>query len=176
MTLITGLLYPVFVFGIAKIFFPYKSGGSFIEINGNKIGSELIAQKFDSSIYFHPRPSATDYLLMPSGASNLAPTSKKLQDISDSLKKVYTKINLLLDNTYIPSDAIFSSGSGIDPEISPENALLQVERISKSRDFNIEKKKKLYELVQNISKYQQFNMLGEPRINVLILNLELDKL
>jgi len=176
MSFITGLIYPVFIFGIGRIFFPYKSEGSFIEINDTKIGSKLIAQKFDSSIYFQSRPSAINYLPFPSGASNLAPTSKKLKNISDSLKKEFILKNYLSDINNIPPDAFFSSASGIDPDISPENALLQVERISKYRGFNFEKKEKLYELVRNIMNYPQFGILGEPGINVLILNLELDKL
>lgn len=176
MTILTGIMYPVFIIGIAKIVFPEKSSGSFIEVNGNIIGSELIAQKFDSSIYFHPRPSAIDYQPMPSGASNLGPTSNKLKNISDSLKKSFIEINLLPKNIDVPPDAIFSSGSGIDPHISPENAMLQVDRISKKRNFDEPKKKKLIELVKKLTEKPQFGFLGKSRINVLVLNLELDKL
>ncbi|MBI5404157.1 MAG: potassium-transporting ATPase subunit C [Ignavibacteriae bacterium] len=176
MTLITGLFYPFFIFGIAKIAFPNKSGGSFIEIGGVKISSELIAQKFDSSIYFQPRPSAISYLPMPSGGSNLAPTSLKLRNKSDSLKKAFIRRNLLSENTAIPPDAVFSSGSGIDPHISPENALLQAERIASARGFGLDKKNKLLELINILTEQKQFGLFGEPRINVLILNIELDKL
>lgn len=176
MTLITGLLYPFLIFGIAKIVFPYKSGGSFIEINGEKIGSELIAQKLDSSIYFQPRPSAISYLPMPSGGSNLAPTSLKLRDMSDTLKKAFLKRNLLKENALIPPDAVFNSGSGIDPHISPENALLQAERIALARGFALDRKNRLLELVNILTEQKQFGLFGEPRINVLILNIELDKL
>jgi potassium-transporting ATPase KdpC subunit len=176
MTLVTGLLYPLFIFGIAKIFFPNKSQGSLIEFNGNKIGSELIAQKFDSSIYFQPRPSAIDYQPVPSGASNLGPTSQKLKDISDSLRKAFIINNFLPENIFVPGDAIFSSGSGIDPHISPDNALMQIDRIVKARKFDENKRKKLAFLIQNLSENPQFGFLGESRINVLILNMELDKL
>jgi len=176
MTIVTGIIYPFFIFGIAKIFFPVKSNGSLIEVNQIIIGSELIAQKFDSSTYFQSRPSAIDYQPMPSGASNFGPTSRKLKDISDSLRKAYLKKNMLSENTKIPSDAIFSSGSGIDPHISPMNAFLQSGRISNERNYDTNKKKQLTELINRLTEKPQFGFLGEPRINVLKLNLELDKL
>ena len=176
MTFLTGIIYPVFIFVIAQITFPDKSNGGFIRINGNIIGSKLIAQKFDSSIYFQPRPSAIDYQPIPSGASNFGPTSQKLKDISDSLRKAYIKKNILPENTNVPSDAIFSSGSGIDPHISPENALLQVNRIILERKIDLNKKKQLLDLIDKYTEKPQFGFLGEPRINVLVLNLELDKL
>jgi K+-transporting ATPase ATPase C chain len=176
MTIVTGIVYPFFIFGIAKIFFPVKSNGSLIEVNQMIIGSELIAQKFDSSIYFQSRPSAIDYQPMPSGASNFGPTSRKLKDISDSLRKAYLKKNMLSENTKIPSDAIFSSGSGIDPHISPENAMLQIDRISKNRGFDDKRKNELKNLIDRLAEKPQFGFLGESRINVLFLNLELDKL
>lgn len=176
MTVLTGIVYPILIFGIGKIAFPEKSSGSFIVVNGKIIGSKLIAQSFDSSIYFQPRPSAIGYQPMPSAASNLGPTSQKLKEISDSLKKAYIKRNLLPDNTNVPPDAIFSSGSGIDPHISPINALLQSERISKERNFDSNKKKQLTELINKLTEKPQFGFLGESRINVLRLNIELDEL
>ena len=176
MTILTGLFYPVFIFLIAKITFPEKSAGSFLEINGNVVGSELIAQKFDSSIYFQPRPSAIDYQPMPSGASNLGPTSRQLKNISDSLRQAYIKKNILPENTNVPSDAIFSSGSGIDPHISLENAMLQINRISQARNFDSIKNQKLKEIIDKLTEPPQLGILGEKRINVLTLNLELDKL
>jgi potassium-transporting ATPase KdpC subunit len=176
MTLITGIVYPIFIFGIAKISFPGKSSGSFIERNGNIIGSELIAQKFDSSKYFQSRPSAIDFQPMPSGASNFGPTSQKLKEISDSLRKAFIKRNLLPENIKVPPDVIFSSGSGIDPHISPENAYLQIDRISVNRGFDSDKKKRLKTLIDRLIEYPQFGILGESRINVLLLNLMLDKL
>jgi potassium-transporting ATPase KdpC subunit len=176
MTLLTGIVYPIFIFGIAKIVFPGKSSGSFIELNGNIIGSELIAQKFESAVYFQSRPSAIDYQPMPSGASNFGPTSRKLKDISDSLKKSYIKKNNLPENINVPTDAVFTSGSGIDPHISPENAMLQIDRIANERGFNENKKKELKNLIKKLGENPQFGFLGESRINVLVLNLELDKL
>jgi potassium-transporting ATPase KdpC subunit len=176
MTVLTGIVYPIFIFGIGKIAFPEKSSGSFIEVNGNIIGSKLIAQKFDSSIYFQSRPSAIGYQPMPSGASNLGPTSNKLKENSDSLKNAFIIKNLLPENTNVPTDAVFSSGSGIDPHISPVNALLQSERISKERNFDANKKKQLTELINKLTEKPQFGFLGETRINVLFLNIQLDKL
>lgn len=176
MTLLTGLIYPLFIFGIAKIFFPNNSKGSLIELNGNKIGSELISQAFDNSIYFQPRPSAIGYQPMPSGASNLGPTSKRLRELSDSLRQAFIKKNFLPENTQVPPDAIFFSGSGIDPHISPENAFLQMDRIVKTRNFDSQKKEELMKLINNLIEKPQFGFLGEPRVNVLLLNMELDKL
>ena len=176
MTILTGVVYPVFVFGIAKVFFPQKSGGSLIEVNGNIVGSELIAQKFDSSIYFQPRPSAVDFSPVPSGGSNLGPTSLKLKTVSDSLKKSYINNNHLNENANVPVDAIFSSASGLDPHISPENALLQVDRICSARGFDSIRKSKLLDLINSLTENPQFEVLGEQRLNVLKLNIELDKL
>ncbi len=176
MTVFLGIVYPVFIFGVGKIIFPGKSEGSFVEKNGTVVGSELIAQQFDSSIYFQPRPSAIGYQPMPSGASNLGPTSQKLKDMSDSLRKAYITKNNLPSNTDVPTDAIFASGSGIDPHISPVNALLQSDRVAKERNFDSNRKKQLADLIKRLTEGPQFGLLGEPRINVFLLNLELDKL
>jgi K+-transporting ATPase ATPase C chain len=176
MTILLGIVYPVFIFGVGKIIFPGKSTGSFVEINGDIVGSELFAQKFDSSIYFQPRPSVIDYQPMPSGASNLGPTSQKLKDISDSLRKAFITRNNLPENTIVPPDAIFASGSGIDPHISFENTVLQSNRISKARNFDTEKIQKLKELIDKNTENPFLGFIGEKRINVLLLNIELDKL
>jgi K+-transporting ATPase ATPase C chain len=176
MTLLTGLIYPFMVFGIAKIFYPNKSAGSFVEVNGKTYCSILISRNFDSLSYFQPRPSAVNNFPMPSGASNYGPSSRKLKETSDSIKKAFIKTNLLPENTEVPPDAVFSSGSGIDPHISPENAFLQIDRISKFRNFDAEKKKRLKEVIYSNIEYPQFGILGEPVINVLKLNIELDKI
>jgi len=176
MTLLTGIIYPLFIYLIAKTIFPQKSEGSFVKINEKIIGSELIGQKFDSKKYFHSRPSAVDYEPMPSGGSNLSPTSKILKKKVDSLRISYIVYNELPDNTDVPTDAVFSSASGIDPHISFKNALLQSDRISKERNFDANKKIQLIELINRLTNKPQFGFLGEQRINVLCLNLELDKL
>jgi K+-transporting ATPase ATPase C chain len=175
-TIITGVIYPLLITGISKIFFAYQSEGSLIRVNDKIIGSELIGQKFDSSIYFWSRPSAIDDNPMPSGASNWGPTSDTLKKVVEERRKNYASVNNLSQNVYIPDDAIFASGSGVDPDISVENAKLQVNRIAKARNFDESKRKKLEELVNNLTTKPQFGIFGEYRINVLKLNMMLDKL
>lgn len=176
LTIVTGVMYPLLIFGIGKIAFQSQANGSLINKDGKVIGSELIGQTFDSTIYFHSRPSAVSYQPMPSSGSNLGPISLVLQQRVDSLRKAYIEYNGLPANTNIPSDAIFASGSGIDPHISLENANYQIDRISKARGFDSGKKNKLTELVKKFTEAPQLGFLGEVRINVLKLNIELDKL
>jgi potassium-transporting ATPase KdpC subunit len=176
MTLLTGIIYPVFIYVIAKIAFPYKAGGELIESNGKIIGSELFGQKFISKKYFQTRPSVVDYQPMPSSGSNLAPTNQSLKLKTDSIRLAYILFNELPENTNIPPDAIFSSASGIDPHISFDNAALQINRIAKERNYDEKKKNQLIELVKNHTEKPQFGLFGNERINVLILNLEIDKL
>lgn len=175
-TLITGVLYPVLVYGIAEIFFPEKSNGSFLFKNGIKTGSTLISQEFKSEAYFHPRPSAIFFNPVPSGASNYGPLSLRLKERTDSLKRAYILQNNLNDTQRIPNDAVFASGSGCDPHISTENAKLQFERVSAFRNFDKTKKEKLILLIDKLTEAPQFGILGEERINILVLNSELDKL
>ena len=176
MTILTGIVYPIFVFIIARTVFPQKSEGSFIEVNGKIIGSGLIAQKFESGKYFQSRPSAVNYQPMPSGGSNLGPTSRTLRNKTDSIRQAYINFNGLNKNSIVPMDAIFASASGIDPHISVENAMLQISRITKERGFDLIKQKQVIEIIEKNIERPQFGLLGEERINVLILNLELDKL
>lgn len=175
-TLLLGLAYPLLITGIAQIAFPEKANGSLI-IQGNKvIGSELIGQKFDSIIYFSSRPSATDYGALPSGGSNLGPTSQKLKQLVDQRAAQFAEFNQLQASETIPAEMVFASASGIDPHISPGAALVQVERIAKARKFDSEKKQKLIQSISKLAEGPQFTFLGEARINVLGLNIELDKL
>jgi potassium-transporting ATPase KdpC subunit len=175
-TLLTGLIYPMVITGISKIFFSYQSDGSLIK-NGDKvIGSELIGQKFDTAIYFNSRPSAIDDNPYPSGASNWGPTSDTLKKTVEQRRKDFASQNNVQDGTYIPDDAIFASGSGVDPDISLENAMLQVNRIAKARNFDENKTKKLNDLVLSSVTKSQFGILGETRVNVLQLNILLDQL
>ena len=176
MTILTGVLYPVLMTVIAQLVFPNKSNGSMIEKNGEVVGSELIAQKFQSDKYFWCRPSATDYNPLPSGASNLGPTSKALKDSVEERRKQFVEKNFLPQNTIVPTEMLFASGSGIDPQISPEAAFLQVDRIAQARGFDEQKKTLLKTLVQNQIETLQFGFLGEPRVNVLKLNLALDEM
>lgn len=175
LTILTGVLYPVLMTVIAQLVFPNKSNGSMIERNGNIVGSELIAQKFQNDKYFWGRPSAIDYNPLPSGASNLGPTSKALRDSVEERRKHFIEQNFLPPNTIVPTEMLFTSGSGIDPHISPESAFLQVDRIVQVRGFSEQKKALLKTLVQNHIEAPQFGFLGEPRVNVLKLNLALDE-
>jgi len=176
MTLLTGVLYPVLMTVIAQLVFPNKSNGSLIEKNGILTGSELIAQKFQSDKYFWSRPSAIDYNPLPSGASNFSPTSKALNDSVEERREYFIKLNYLPPNTIVPTEMLCTSASGIDPHISPEAVLLQADRIANARGFDEQKKALLKTLVQNHIEAPQFGFLGEPRVNVLKLNLKLDEM
>jgi K+-transporting ATPase ATPase C chain len=176
MTLLTGVIYPFFMTGLAKLAFRDKANGSLIMKDGKIVGSELIGQKFDSSIYFWSRPSAIGYNPVPSGASNYGPTSDTLKKQVTARRILFAKMNSVPDTTAIPKEMIFASGSGLDPHISPEAALMQVGRISRARQFNDSQKAELVKKIMDLTEKPQFLCLGEVRINVLILNLELDKL
>jgi len=176
LTVICGIAYPLFITGIAQLAFPEKANGSLI-LKGNKvIGSELIGQKFDSIIYFSSRPSAIDYNPQPSGGSNLGPTSSKLKQMVADRSAQFTTFNQLSGSEAIPSEMLYASASGLDPHISPKAALLQVDRIVKVRNFDDSRKQQLLKSISELSEAPQFSFLGESRINVLALNLELDKL
>jgi K+-transporting ATPase ATPase C chain len=175
-TILTGIIYPLFVTGIAQILFPSKANGSLIVKNHKTIGSELIGQLFDSTIYFTPRPSATLYNPLPSGGSNSALTNARLKNLVAERKNQFIEFNQLDSLTAIPSEMLFASASGLDPHISPEAALLQTERIAKARHFDNYQKQELLQCIDDHTEMPQFFCLGEDRINVLILNIELDKL
>jgi K+-transporting ATPase ATPase C chain len=175
-TVLTGVIYPFFMTGVAQLTFRAKANGSLIIKDGKIIGSELIGQKFDSTIYFWSRPSAIDYNPIPSGASNLGPTSDKLRKQVEERRLLFATKNSITDTTAIPKEMIFASASGLDPHISPGAALMQVERIAGARHFNNNQKAELVKKIKELTEEPQFLCLGEVRINVLILNLELDKL
>lgn len=174
MTVLTGIIYPVFLTGIAQVAFPEKSNGSLITKNGIIIGSSLIGQKFDSSAYFWSRPSAVDYNPVPSAASNFGPTSTKLMVLVKARKDNFIANNEVKDTTSVPLEMIFASGSGLDPHISLEAARMQVNRIAKVRNFNSSQEQKLSALVTKFTEKRQFGIFGEEKINVLKLNIELD--
>jgi K+-transporting ATPase ATPase C chain len=176
LTILLGIIYPVVVTGIAQVVFPGKANGSFIVLDNKTIGSELIGQKFDSIIYFSSRPSAVSYNPLPSGGSNYGLTNVKLKNLVIERRKQFIAFNQLDSITYIPSEMLFASASGLDPHISPEAALLQVDRISKVRHFNNSQKQLILQLINKLTEKPQLSLLGENRINVLILNLELNKL
>ena len=175
-TVLTGIIYPLFISAISLLAFPDKSAGSIITREGKPVGSGLIGQKFESNKYFWPRPSAIDYNPMPSGGSNLGPTSAALKKFYDDKKMNFIGKNMVSDASSVPNEMFFASGSGVDPHISPPSALLQVERISKARNFSQIDKEKLIQLIDSHTEKPQFGFLGDAVVNVLLLNLELDKM
>jgi len=175
-TILLGIVYPLFITGIAQLAFPGKANGSLIVKDNKVIGSELIGQKFDSAVYFSSRPSAIDYNPLSSGGSNFGPTSTKLKQLVTERKAQWMALNQLSGNEKIPSEMLYASASGLDPHISPEAALLQVDRIVNVRQLDNNQKQKLMASITALSERPQFSVFGENRINVLALNVELDKL
>ena len=176
MTVLTGIVYPLLMTGLAQLCFHDKANGSLIMKNGKIAGSELIGQKFDSSIYFWSRPSAIDYNPIPSGASNYGPTSEKLKKQVSERRAAFAAKNSITDLTSIPKEMIFASGSGLDPHISPEAAFCQVERVATARNFNASQKQRVRQLITGMTEGPQCLLFGEPRINVFKLNLAVDNI
>jgi K+-transporting ATPase ATPase C chain len=183
LTVITGLAYPLAMTGIAGVLFPTQAQGSLIEKDGKVIGSALIGQEFKDDKYFHGRPSATlapdpndstktvpaPYNAANSGGSNLGPTSKAL---ADRLKEDVDKLKPENPNQPVPVDLVTTSGSGLDPHISPEAAQFQVPRVAKARNMSEDSVK---QLVTSNTEGRLLGLIGEPRVNVLALNLALDR-
>ena len=176
MTVFTGIIYPVAMTLLSLAVFPYQAKGSMIEKNGTIIGSELIGQRFVSDKYFNSRPSGIGYNPAPSSGTNWGPTDKRMQDSANARTAQFKLQNNLSAATVVPKDMLFASASGVDPHISPEAAQLQIERIAKVRGFNPMQLSSLKKLVEDFTEGPQMKLFGNPRVNVLKLNLAVDEL
>jgi len=173
LTVVTGLIYPMVVTGLANLVFPYQAGGSLLAHDGTVVGSDLIAQNFTGAGYFHPRPSAAGdkgYDPMSSGGSNLGPIDRRL---IERVKNTAAQLREQDGHSRIPVDLVTASGSGLDPHITPAAAEFQVARVARARGLAEDQ---VQALVRRYTEPRQYGILGEPRVNVLRLDLALDAL
>jgi K+-transporting ATPase ATPase C chain len=177
-SVVTGAVYPLVITVIAQAAFHNQANGSLVERDGKVIGSALLAQQFQTTNYFWPRPSACTYGSSPGGivassGSNLGPTSGALQTNVNNNAAAFISGNNLPTNTVVPADMVFASASGLDPHISPDAARLQIVRVAASRGLS---RDKVTELVEKFVEPPQWGFLGQSRVNVLLLNVALDQL
>ena len=172
-SLLTGLIYPLAITGVVQMLMPEKAEGSLLRVDGRIVGSELIGQMFTSPGYFHGRPSYVDYRANGSGGSNLGPSSSRLVDVVRQNINQVRRENDLPPNSSIPADLVLFSGSGLDPDISVDSARLQVRRVAEARILKVSEVDKL---VDENTQSSWFGILGQNRVNVCKLNIELDKL
>lgn len=179
LTVITGAAYPALVTLLSKSLFPRQSEGSLVVRNGQIVGSALLSQRMTSDAYFWPRPSAgddgTNYVAVPSSASNKGPTSAdwiaSVQQRSAAIRTAHG----MNTNSAVPADLVLASGSGLDPHVSPAAARLQLDRVARARGLSPEQRSSLTRLVESTVEPPSLGILGEPRVNVLLLNLALDE-
>ncbi|MBM9578597.1 potassium-transporting ATPase subunit KdpC [Leptospira sp. 201903070] len=172
LTLITGVLYPLIVTGFSERLFPFQANGSLIFENERVIGSALLAQNFTKDEYFWPRPSAGNFGTIPSSASNAGPTSAALKIRIEEKKQFLLKKHP--DQTIVPPDLLFASASGLDPHISPAGAYFQMQRVAIARKLDVDQTEDLKKLIEKSIEKPSFGFIGEKRINVLRLNLNLN--
>jgi K+-transporting ATPase ATPase C chain len=170
-----GIVFPFVITPIAQLIFPHQANGSLIMQKGQVVGSALIGQNFSKPEYFHPRPSAAGngYDAANSSGSNLGPTSQKLADQIRDRVQAYRTENDLPPDAQVPADAVTASGSGLDPHISPANAELQATRVARARAISLSE---VHRLIEQCTDGRQFVILGDPGVNVLKLNLALDRI
>ena len=169
---LTGAVYPGVVTGFAQLVFPHQANGSLVAVNGRVVGSALVGQPFTQPYYFHPRPSATGYDAAASAATNKGPTDSTLAAaVAARADSVRTREGTAAER--LPADMLTASASGIDPHVSPANAQLQVARVARARGAD---SAAVRALVDRMTEGRQFGLLGEPRVNVLLLNTALDSL
>jgi len=176
LTVLTGMIYPFFVTITAQLFYSTPANGSVLMADGKAVGSALLAQKFTNTTYFWPRPSAADYATVASGASNKGPTSA---DLKQAVAERAAKLRLFHhaeDNVPLPAELLFASGSGLDPHLSPAAVRFQMERVAEARHLTPNEKDNMARLIESLVELPQWGFLGEPRVNVLKLNLALDTL
>jgi K+-transporting ATPase ATPase C chain len=169
-TILLGVIYPLAVTGLAQLLFPNKANGELIEVNGKIVGSRLLAQSFTGARYFHPRPSAVNYDPTNSNGSQLGPTNHQL---IDRVKGDVATLQAENPGTPVPVDLVTTSASGLDPQITPAGAEFQLPRVAKARGLSEDS---VRGAIRQHTEQRQFGFLGEPRVNVLELNLALDQI
>lgn len=170
MVVLTGVVYPLVVTGVGQLFFNHQANGSLITGDGKIIGSELVAQKFEAPLYFVPRPSAIDYNAATSGGTNNGPTSEALKSEVRQNISMAKKLFGLKESDQIPADMVTSSGSGLDPEISFDSAVIQAKSVANARKIAET------EIIKLVEEQTTKDLVSPRRVNVLLLNLELDRL
>jgi K+-transporting ATPase ATPase C chain len=173
LSFIFGIVYPLSMTGIGQMLFPKRANGSLVIVEKDIVGSALIGQNFTSARYFHGRPSASNYDATNSGGSNYGPTNKQFADQVEKLVDRVRRENGLAPDAKIPSDLVLSSGSGLDPDISLESALIQVSSVARERGID---KSVIMEILNKIAEKRYFGLFGDSYVNVLKLNLALDDL